>query len=247
MRVQDNQGAPNARPGLVSLAGVGIDIRWTDSLFENNDFAVPGIVSEFIRYYDVVGAVFLLFLIPSFGDSFHQHDAGGYGYIIENYDDAPLTFTNTCFVNNSAVGNALVNVYGQLPTVENTYGSDNTVQYLTEIECEFTAQVDVEPPFNTLACADFDATTCAFVIDTPTDVPETTPAPQSAGTPAPQAVPTPTVPTNDIAPIEDSAPVVARPRPPAYYRPAELSAAASDMNLIPIATALILAVIAAMI
>lgn len=109
---------------------------------------------------------------------FSKNDAELYGVIVESFGIGPLEIESSCFVNNSAYGNALVATYGlEMGTFTNNFGEGNNVTWLTEIECIFAALVDsADPSFPNLACSEFDATTCLRNSSTPTatNPPETT-------------------------------------------------------------------------
>jgi hypothetical protein len=141
-----------------------VDVSFTTSLFQNNDYNVPGIVSPL--------ACLLMFtlclLCFSHPRLFVQNDALAYGVIVENYGNGEMSFSSTCWVDNRAHGNALVADFSEdLPSVYNDYGRDNEVFYLAALECEFVAHVDRnDQTFPNLACANFEADTCPFDIET---------------------------------------------------------------------------------
>lgn len=118
----------------------------------------------------------------------YQNDAFAYGVIIENFGNGKFEMNSTCFVGNKSHGNGLVASYSaELPPLANNFGADNEVEFGDPLECEFVALVDANDPYPNLECADFDADTCAIVLEDPTPAPVETPAP---------AMPT-TVPTTD--------------------------------------------------
>ena len=102
-----------------------------------------------------------------------------------------LIIDSCCFINNRAIGNALVNVYADdLAEISsfNIFGADNSVEYLstTGLECDFIALVDpTNQFFPTTACINFDSVVCAIPVggtptfapsdDTPTSSPEISP------------------------------------------------------------------------
>lgn len=141
--------APTSFLSLISLRGDGVNVTFTTTLFENNDFNVAGI-----------------------------NDAFAYGAIVEVFDNGHLHFDSSCFILNKAHGNGLVASYGtELPTVVNMFGGANVVDYLAPLECEFVALVDgSDASFPNIACADFNAEECAFF--TPFQWPEAEPPSQ---------------------------------------------------------------------
>ena len=141
--------APTSFLSLISLRGDGVNVTFTTTLFENNDFNVAGI-----------------------------NDAFAYGAIVEVFDNGHLHFDSSCFILNKAHGNGLVASYGtELPTVVDMFGGANVVDYLAPLECEFVALVDgSDASFPNIACADFNAEECAFF--TPFQWPEAEPPSQ---------------------------------------------------------------------
>jgi hypothetical protein len=93
------------------------------------------------------------------------NDAFAYGSIVEIFNNGYLHFDSSCFIQNKAHGNGLVASYGEdLPTVVNTFGGANEVDYRAMLECEFVALVDgSDGSFPNIACADFEADTCDFI------------------------------------------------------------------------------------
>lgn len=100
-----------------------------------------------------------------------------------------LIIDSCCFINNRAIGNALVNVYAEdlsQTSSLNNFGADNSVEYLstTGLECEFIALVDPNTEFfPSTACIDFDADECAIAGGvTPTMAPTAVSVPTSGPT-----------------------------------------------------------------
>jgi hypothetical protein len=93
--------------------------------------------------------------------------------MVENFGNGALAFNSTCWVQNKAHGNGLVAAYSaELPQVSNDFGYDNEVVYLAALECEFVALVDGnDQTFPNIACADFEAETCALATEGPTTAP----------------------------------------------------------------------------
>ncbi len=119
-----------------------------------------------------------------------QNDVLDYGVIIEKVGTGVLVIDSCCFVNNRAIGNALVNVYAEDLSETfslSNFGADNSVEYLstTGLECEFLALVEPNNQlFPTTACIEFDADECAITSGvTPTAAPTDVDGPTSAPTP----------------------------------------------------------------
>lgn len=184
--LQDNAVAPppNFAFALALLGGGDVDVKFIESIFENNDYNIPGLVSALYSWH-ASNVLLIYWLTIPFRHCAQNDGEGGYGALVE-IEGGLVEFQSNCFFNNRALGNGLVISYGEeLPVAVDNFGSGNDVEYRTDLECEFIALINItDTSFPNIACADFDASVCAVTDGTPS--PDASPVVQPIASPVVQ-------------------------------------------------------------